>query len=107
MQKWESNPDNDSVRYQLAVLLSQSPNEMDRKEALHHFSKLSTNPMFVNDSLYHISLTHYYLGDYEKARCSCEQLYRLEPDDSNVSSANVFPFIKVLILIRLFNYIPQ
>lgn len=39
----------------------------------------------MRDSLYNLALTEYMLADYEFARVHCEDLYRQDPDNKQVS----------------------
>ena len=82
---WEKNISDDSFRFNYAVALSHSNNEFQRRESLHHFESLINNNLYQKDSLYNMATTHYSLGDFESARLCCEELYRQEPDNRQVS----------------------
>ena len=43
------------------------------------------NNLYQKDSLYNMATTHYSLDDFESARLCCEELYRQEPDNRQVS----------------------
>lgn len=85
-QRWESDIDNNMLRFQFASLLSRSPIRDDREEALIHLGYLVTNSgEYHRDALYLLAVTKYLLEDYENGRACAEELLRLEPDNHQVS----------------------
>jgi hypothetical protein len=83
-EKWESDPENDSNRFQYALFLSTSIDSSDKRESLLHFEYLSNLTKYSRDSLYHSAIAKYLLEDYEGARLISEDLYRREPDNNQV-----------------------
>jgi tetratricopeptide (TPR) repeat protein len=86
-EKWEEDRENSEYRFQYACALSRSGGihaEEEKREAIGHFSQLVDNDILVEDSLYQLALTEYFLADYEFARLRCEELYRKNPDNNQV-----------------------
>lgn len=88
--KFESDPNNDEIRFLYACALSRSGgkhSEDDKRAAISHFAHLVQNGVHIRDSLYNLALTEYVLADYEFARVHCEDLYRQDPDNKQVRDA--------------------
>lgn len=101
-EKWECDKSNNDSRFQYACALSRSCGihaEDDKKQAVDHFMYLVHNGIFVRDSLFNLALTEYSLADYEKARNHCEDLYRQDPDNKQVSYWEIVLLIYDLLLI--------
>ena len=50
-----------------------------------HLDFLIMHGLHLREALYHMATIRYQLGEYEKARVCVEELYRIEPDNRQVS----------------------
>lgn len=88
----------DTKRFWYASLLANSCRNTDKRRSLQHFNLLlysdSTDSsismrerqQLARDSLYFLATTNYALEDFDKALGLCEQLYRQEPDSSQLQT---------------------
>ena len=82
---WKKDRSNVNNCFQYALLLSNSQNPTDRTEAITHFHSVLNNEAYRRDALYSLALCHYTLQEYDMALSYCEELYRDEPDNNQVS----------------------
>ena len=87
---WYEGVENKELRLAYAISLSQSTRVDDIRESLLHFrdfmNDVEASGCRIEDLLWLMATSHYYLCQFDKARESVEQLYRLQPDSPQVHS---------------------
>jgi tetratricopeptide (TPR) repeat protein len=81
---WESNPHDNDLLLQYAVVLSRSKLQSNRYEALSHLESLVRSQYALRESLYHLSVLLYSMRKYDEARRYIEELYRMEPESVQI-----------------------
>lgn len=85
-KKWEDDQDNNVLRLQYGVLLSQSECPQDTAEAVIHLQYLMEASYSLRETLFYLSILYYYKGDFESARVYSEELYKIAPDSRQIKN---------------------
>jgi tetratricopeptide (TPR) repeat protein len=83
-RRWESNPRDNDLLLQYAVVLSHSKLQSNRHEASLHLESLVKSQYALRESLYHLSVLLYSMRKYDEARRYVEELYRMEPESVQI-----------------------
>jgi mitochondrial fission 1 protein len=84
--KWESDQDNNDVRFEYSCILAKSGVAQDKAEAILHLQHLVDISYSLRETLYELSLVCYTIGDYSMARHFADELYKMDPDTKQISN---------------------
>lgn len=82
--KWESDQDNNEIRFQYSCILAKSAVAQDNAEAILHLRHLIDISYSLRETLFELSSLSYSMGDYSTARHFADELYKMDPDSKQI-----------------------